>query len=82
MFATVASAASLSSQDLSKFTSGQSVRPARHVTIPEKDTKMNQTTVSTPTSPNRLKPKEKLIGFYDSLLQVYLGPCPVTFCIQ
>ncbi|XP_046851269.1 armadillo-like helical domain-containing protein 3 [Xenia sp. Carnegie-2017] len=69
MFATVASAASLSSQDLSKFTSGQSVRPARHVTIPEKDTKMNQTTVSIPTSPNRLKPKEKLIGFYDSLLQ-------------
>ena len=65
MYASVASAASFSSQNLSKFASAQRINSAV-----DKNTKMSRPTTTPPTSPNRLKPKEKLIGIYDNLLQV------------
>ncbi|XP_028403194.1 armadillo-like helical domain-containing protein 3 [Dendronephthya gigantea] len=68
MYASVASAASISSQNLSKFGSASSYGSAvKH--IEQKDTKMMKTATTPPTSPNRLKLKEKLVGIYDTLLQ-------------
>ncbi|CAB3976815.1 Hypothetical predicted protein [Paramuricea clavata] len=65
MYASVASAASFSSQNLSRF--DRPINSLKQVRVVEKNTKMSATTP--PTSPNRLKLKEKLVGIYDSLLQ-------------
>ena len=67
MYASIASAASFSSQNLSKFAGA---RPQPINNVAEKNTIMSRPTTTPPTSPNRLKPKEKLIGIYDNLLQV------------
>ena len=66
MYASVASAASFSSQNLSRF--DRPINSLKQVRVVEKNTKMSGTTP--PTSPNRLKLKEKLVGIYDRLLQV------------
>ena len=67
MYASIASAASFSGQNLSKFAGA---RPQPITNVVEKNTMMSRPTTTPPTSPNRLKPKEKLIGIYDNLLQV------------
>ncbi len=74
MYASVASAASFSSQNLSKFGSGrgQPINTLKQVRVVEKNQKMSMPTTTPPTSPNRLKLKEKLVGIYDSLLQVII----------
>ena len=72
MYASVASAASLSSQNFSKFGTGTAFygSSVKQIESFEKDTKTMKTATTPPTSPNRLKLKEKLVGIYDSLLQV------------
>ena len=70
MYASVASAASLSSQNISKFGTSFYGSSVKQIESFENNTKMMKTATTPPTSPNRLKLKEKLVGIYDSLLQV------------
>lgn len=60
MYASVASVASLSTKDFAKYQT-YTVKPAPVA----RDANMSE-----PRSPQKMKPKEKLIGIYDALFQV------------
>lgn len=65
MYASVASVASLSKKDLAKYQT-YTVRPRVRQPAPlARDTNMSES-----RSPQKMKPKEKLIGIYDALFQV------------